>query len=149
MWWIRSRRTARHSLDTALAERLIEGRGAPADAPADQHALARLLEVAASPGSEQELAGEVAAAAMYVQVTEDQARARRVARRSIAAVACVLAVGSIVWWGSIASRPPHTAVPARFGVPAVHDAVPAPDISAVHPEQPGNNPRRQNGHSAR
>jgi hypothetical protein len=149
MWWIRSRRTARHSLDTALAERLIEGRGAPADAPADQHALARLLEVAASPGSEQELTGEVAAAAMYVQVTEDQARARRVVRRSLAAVACVLAVGGIVWWGSMASCPPRTAVPARFGVPTVHDAVPAPDISAVHPGQPGNHPRRQNGYSAR
>ncbi len=133
---IRSRRRARRCLDADSAEGLLAGRGAPPGAPAGQQALARLLELAAGPGSEQELAGEVAAAAMFVQVTS-RARSRRAARRVLAAVACVLAVGGAAVYGSAVSPPPHTTVPVQFGVPALRHAVPAPDVTAVPSRQPG------------
>jgi hypothetical protein len=134
---IRSRRRARRALDADSAEDLLAGQGAPPGAPAGQQALARLLELAAGPGSEQELAGEVAAAAMFVQVIS-QARSRRAAaRRVLAAVACVLAVGGAAVYGSVVSPPSHTTVPVQFGVPVLRYAVPAPDVTAVLSRQPG------------
>ena len=144
---IRSRLRARRSVDAESAEGLLAGRGVPPEAPAGQHALARLLELAARPGSEQELAGEVAAAAMFVQVTS-QARSRMAARRVLAAVACALAVGGAAVYGSVVSPPPHKTVPIQFGVPALRHAVPAPDVTAVpsrQPEKPQVHPEGQAG----
>ena|ERR1700730_5712186 len=70
---------ARRCLDAAGAEGLLAGRGVPAQAPAGRQALARLPEIAAGPGSDQELAREAAAAA-FVRVVSP-IRSRRTARR--------------------------------------------------------------------
>jgi hypothetical protein len=131
-----SRLRARRSLDAASAERLLAGRGVPPGAPAGQYALARLLEIAAGPGSEQELAGEVAAAAVFVQVTS-QVRSRMVVRRVLVAAACALAVGGTVGYASVVSPPLHNkVVPVQFGAPASHHPVQAPAVS-VPSRQPG------------
>jgi len=126
-------------LDATSADELLAGRGVPADAPAGQHALARVLEIAARPGTEQELAGEVAAAAMFVQVVA-QARARARARRAVAAAACALAVGgaAVAAAAVAAPAPPRTAMPARFGIPGWDPAVRTPaarDVPARHRHQ--------------
>jgi len=145
---IRSRVRARRSLNAESAEGLLVGWGVPPEAPAGQQALARLLELAAGPGSERELAGEVAAAAMFVQVTS-QVRSRRAARRVLAAVACALALGGAAVYGSVVSPPPHKTVPVQFGVPALRHAIPAPDVTAARWRQPGKphvQPQGQAGH---
>ena len=146
---IRSRLRARRSVDAESAEGLLAGRGVPPEAPAGQQALARLLELAAGPGSEQELAGEVAAAAMFVQVTSQVRSRRAAARRVLAAVACAFAFGGVVVYGSVVSPPPQKTVPVEFGVPALRHAVPAPDVTAVpsrQPEKPQVHPGAQAGH---
>ena len=133
---------ARRSIDAASAEALLAGRGVPADAPAAQQALELLLEVAAGPGSEQELAGEVAAAAAFVQVTS-KARSRSVTRRVLAAAACVIAAGGAAAYAGTASapRPDRTppslrsTAPVPFGVPVAPHANPAPHVTAGPPPQ--------------
>jgi len=133
---IRPRCRARRRLDAAIAEGLLAGRSTPAEAPAAQQALARLLEVAAAPGSEQELAGEVAAAAMFVQVTS-RARSRRTIRRVAAAVACAVALGGAGVYASAMPPPSHRTEHVRFGVPALRHTLPAPDVSVVPSRPPG------------
>jgi len=123
--WFLSRLRARGSLDAVSAEALLAGRGVAPGAPADQQALAQLLEIAAVPGSPQELAGEVAAAAMFVQVIS-QARPHRTARRVLVVAACAVAVGGTAVYASVAPAPHHKVTPAPFGVPAGHHAVPSP-----------------------
>jgi hypothetical protein len=148
--------SARRSMDAAAAEALLAGRGVPGDAPAAQQALALLLEIAARPGSEPELAGEVAAAAAFVQVTS-KARSRSVTRRVLAAAACVIAVGGTAAYAGTASAPLrkmtppslHRSAPVPFGVPAAPYAVPAPRVTGDPSPQPGRqriNPRGQTGH---
>jgi hypothetical protein len=123
--WFLSRLRARRTLDAASAEALLAGRGVAPGAPADQQALAQLLEIAAGPGSAGELAGEVAAAAMFVQVTS-KARPHRTARRVLVVAACAVAVGGTAVYASVAPAPHHKMTPAPFGVPADHHAVPSP-----------------------
>jgi hypothetical protein len=146
---IRSRLRARRSLDAESAEGLLVGRGLPPEAPAGQQAVARLLELAAGPGSEQELAGEVAAAAMFIQVTSQVRSRRAAARRVLVAAACVFAVGGAAAYGSVVSPPPHMTVPVQFGVHALRHAIPAPDVAAVpsrQPEKPQVDPDDQASH---
>ena len=123
--WFLSRLRARGSLDAASAEALLAGRGVAPGAPADQQALAQLLEIAAAPGTARELAGEVAAAAVFVQVIS-QARPHRTARRVLVVAACAVAVGGTAVYASVAPPPHHKMTPAPFGVPADHHAVPSP-----------------------
>lgn len=123
--WFLSRLRARRTLDAASAEALLAGRGVAPGAPADQQALAQLLEIAAGPASAGELAGEVAAAAMFVQVTTSQARPHRTARRVLVVAACAVAVGGTAVYASVAPAPHHKMTPAPFGVPD-HHAVPSP-----------------------
>lgn len=139
---------SRRSLTAATAEGLLAGRGVPGGAPAGQQALARLLEMAAAPGSEQELAGEVAAAAGFVQVTS-QAASRGVIRRVLAAGACVIAVGGAAAYASVVSHPPHKMAHVPFGVPATPPAAPAPRVTGSPPPQWGRlriNPQGQSGY---
>jgi len=143
-----SRLRARRSLDAASAEGLLARRGVPPGAPAGQHALARLLEIAARPGSEQELAGEVAAAAVFVQVTA-QVRSRKAARRVLLAAACVLAVGGTAVYAGVVSPPLRKMAPVPFGVPASRHTVLAPAVTGVPSRQPGKlhvHPKDQSGH---
>jgi hypothetical protein len=138
--WILSRLRARSSLDAASAEGLLAGRGVPSGAPADQHALARLLEVAAGPGTERELAGEVAAAAMFVQVSS-QGKPHRTARRALVVAACAVAVGGTAVYASVVPVPHHKMAPVPFGVPAGHHAVSGSPAS-VAPSRPPATSRR-------
>jgi hypothetical protein len=128
--WFLSRLRARRTLDAASAEALLAGRGVAPGAPADQQALARLLEIAAGPGSARELAGEVAAAAVFVQVVS-QARPHRTARRALVVAACAVAVGGTVVYASVAPAPHHKIAPIPFGVPADHHAVQSPAAHSV------------------
>ncbi len=114
--WFLSRLRARRTLDAASAEAL----------------LAQLLEIAAGAASPRELAGEVAAAATFVQVIS-QARPRRTARRVLVVAACAVAVGGTAVYASVAPAPHHKMTPAPFGVPADHHAVPSP---AAHSNPP-------------
>ena len=92
---ILSRLREPRSPDAAYARALFAGRRLPRGAPASQQALARLLKAAAAPGTARELAGEVAAAAAFVQVTS-QPKPRRNTRRLLAAAACAIAVGGTI-----------------------------------------------------
>src|SRR5215467_8782429 len=117
---ILSRLRARRSLDAASAEALLAGLGVPAQAPADQQALARVLEAAAAPGREKELAGEVAAAAAFVQAISE-VKPRRAVRRAVAAVACVVVVGGTAVYAGVVASPHHNKmVVVPYGVPAAH-----------------------------
>jgi hypothetical protein len=136
---ILSRLRARQCLDAAAAERLLAGRGVPGDAPAGQRALARALEVISGPGTEPELADEVAAAAAFVQVTS-QGRARRRPGRVLAAVACAIAVGGTAAYGAL-SPGHHKAAPMPFGVPASRHVVPAPRVTPTPHGEPQAHPK--------
>ncbi len=143
-----SRLRARRSLDAARAEALLAGRGVPSEAPADQHALAQVLEIAGGPGSAQELAGEVAAAAAFVQVIT-QVKARKPARRALAAAACAVAVGGTAVYAIVMPSPHHNTAPVPFGVPAAHRTVQAPAVTRVPSRQPWKrqtHPKAQSGH---
>ena len=68
-----SRQSGSAPLTAADTERLLDGHGAPREAPAVQHAIAALLGSAAGPPNDQELAGEVAAVTAFVQATRERA----------------------------------------------------------------------------
>lgn len=133
---IMSRFRALRSPDAVCARALFAGRRLPHGAPAGQQALARLLEAAAGPGTSQELTGEVAAAAAFVQVT-NQPRPRRRTRLALAAAACAVAVGGAAVYATVMPSPHHKMVPVPFGVPASHHRVPAPAATRVPPRLPG------------
>ena len=142
--WFLSRLRARRSLDAASAEALLAGRGIPPGAPADQQALAQVLEIAAGPGSAQELAGEVAAAAVFVQVTT-QAKPHRSARRALAVAACAVAVGgTAAVYATLAPAPHHKIAPVPFGVPAEHHTLPATTAPPRPPGRPTASPGHRN-----
>jgi hypothetical protein len=132
---ILSRLRALRSADAACARALFAGQGLPPRAPARQQALADLLEAAAGPGTAQELAGEVAAAAAFVQVTS-QHKPRRTTRRVLVAAACAVAAGGTAVYATVLPSPHHKTVPVPFGVPASHHMVPAPAATRVPPRLP-------------
>ena len=140
---ILSRFRSRRSPEVACARALFAGQRLPPGAPASQQALARLLRAAAAPGTARELAGEVAAAAAFVQVTS-QRKPRRNVRRVLAAAACAVAVGGTAVYAGVAPSPHHKMVPLPFGVPA-HHAAPAPAASRMPPRRPGRSPARPPG----
>src|SRR5258707_13184356 len=123
---------ARRSLDWVTAEGLLAGRGVPGNSPPGQHALARMLEIAAGPGSEEELAGEVAAAAAFVQVNS-QVRARHLTMRALAAAVCAIAVA-----GAIAhrARPPGTPRGSPGQCPSPHQPVLGAPVTRTPARQP-------------
>lgn len=131
-----ARLRARRSLDAARAEALLAGSGVPPGAPADHQALARVLEVAARPGTAQELADEVAAAAAFVLLAS-QVKPRKTARRAMAAAACVVAVGgSVAVYATVLPSPHHKVVPLPFGVPAAHPTAQAPVVRTAPSRRP-------------
>jgi hypothetical protein len=110
-------------LTPADAERLVAGRGAPREAPAVQHALADLLDSAAGPASEDELAGEIAAIAAFVLVTAE--RGTRSTRFRVpvphAVAACVAAAVIAAFSGAAADilpAPVQEMAHTTFGAPA-------------------------------
>ena len=134
---IRSLLRAVRSPDAACARALFSGRGLAPGAPPGQQALARALEAAAGPGTAEELAAEVAAAAAFVQVTS-QRKPRRTTRQVLAAAACAVAVGGTAAYAIAVPSTHRTTMPVPFGVPRMHHAAP---VTRVPPRLPG---RQQN-----
>ena len=138
---------SRELLDTMTAEGLLEGRGVPPQAPAGHQALDRLLQTAASPPSQRELADQAAAVAAFVLTTTTRGSARR--RRSLAAgiaVAAVLAVGGTAAAG-VLPAPVQELAHRAFDAPAPHHASPLPG-SAPHTPRHGQHEQPAPGHSA-
>jgi hypothetical protein len=122
-------------LTAADADSLLAGRAVRSGVPAVQHALAVLLDSAAGPPSDQELAGEVAAVAAFMLVTSQrdvrrQTRFRTLARRGQAVAAVVGTSFALAFSGAAAA----SALPApiqelahkTFGAPAPRHSVLAP-----------------------
>jgi hypothetical protein len=142
------RLSSRESLGPAAAEGLLDGRGVPANAPAGQHALARLLEIAGGPGSDSELAGQAVAMAAFTRATAP-AGAHRSARRkrrplashltaklALCAGACVTALGGAAAYASALPAPLQELAHVTFGAPAPRHAAPAPHATSASPGQP-------------
>jgi len=100
-------------------ERLLAGHGADREAPAVQHAIAGLLDSAAGPAHDKELAGEGTAVAAFLQATGERA-ARSARSRARARRGQAIAVG-------IAA-----AVVVGFSGAAAADALPAPIQELAH-----------------
>ncbi len=123
-----ARRIIGRTLGAATAEELLAGRGAAPGAPASQQALARVLEIAAGPPTDGELAGEAAYVAAFVLATS-RAGTRRVAlprvlrtvvQLTLAVVVSLLAVGSTAaFTGQLPARIQELAHVA-LGAPAPH-----------------------------
>jgi hypothetical protein len=135
-----SRQTSIEPLTAAGIEWLLAGRGVHPEAPAVQHALARLLDNAAGPPTDQELAGEMAAVAAFMLVTGHcgarHARSlTRVLPRRIRAMAAAAGAGIVVAFSGAAAA---NALPApiqelahrTFGAPAPRHAILAPKVPA-------------------
>jgi hypothetical protein len=137
-----SRRTGSEPLTGADAERLLAGPGAHPEAPAVQYALARLLDYAAGPPTDKELAGEVAAVAMFMLVTGRRGarHARsgnrfRVLPRRIRAMAVAACAGIVVAFSGAAvanalPAPVQELAHRTFGAPAPRHAIRAPKVPA-------------------
>jgi len=126
--FLRRRRRSRQPLGATAAEELLAGRGAAPGAPASQQALARVLQIAAGPPTDRELADEAAYVAAFVLATSP-AGARRAAlplavrafvQLTMAVVAAVLVVGgTAAATGQLPARLQELAH-VTFGVPAPH-----------------------------
>src|SRR5215470_12892307 len=95
-------------LTAADTERLLARRGAHPEASAVQNAIAGVLDSAAGPVSDDELAGEVAAVATFVLVTDQRgthsARFRGRARRGQVIVVGVVASAVVAFSGAAAAN---------------------------------------------
>lgn len=140
-----SRRRHSEPLTAVDTERLLAGRGARSEAPAVQHALASLLANAAGPPTDQELAGEVAAVAVFLLATSRRnarhARSRNrflVLSRRIQVVTAVVGTGIVVAFSGAAVA---NALPApiqelahrTFGAPAPRYVILAPKVPTSSP----------------
>jgi hypothetical protein len=129
-----SRQRGSTPLTAADTERLLAGHGAHREAPAVQHAIARLLDSAAGPANDQELAGEVAAVAAFVVATGERAarsaRFRVRARRGQAIAAGIAAAVVVAFSGAAAAdalpAPIQELAHRTFGVPAPRPSAPLP-----------------------
>ncbi len=123
-----ARRIIGRPLGAAAAEELLAGRGAAPGAPASQRALARVLEIAAGPPTDRELADEAAYVAAFVLATSPAGTRRaalpRVLRTfvqlTLAVVVTLLAVGgTAAFTGQLPARIQELAHVA-LGAPAPH-----------------------------
>ncbi len=143
------RLSTRQLPDAASAEGLLAGRGVGPEAPVGQQALARLLEIAASPAIDWELAGEAAAVAAFARATSlagcRSAGARpgtvpafrSLARLALALTACVTALGSTAAVAGTLPAPVQELAHVTFGAPAPHHGVPVPRPAGGSSRQPG------------
>lgn len=108
--------------DEATAERLLSGHGVGPDAPPDQRALALVLEAAARPATEWELAGERAAVAAFLATAgKPRLLSRpRIGTRPLYRRIPVLAAAGVV------------ALVIAFGGTAAAGALPAPLQNVAH-----------------
>lgn len=129
-----SRRRGSTPLTAADTERLLTGHEVHPEAPAVQHAIAELLDRAAGPAKDQELAGEAAAVAAFVlaagERTTRSARFRTHARRGQAIAAGVAAAVVVAFSGAAAAdalpAPIQELAHRTFGAPAPRHSAPLP-----------------------
>jgi hypothetical protein len=129
-----SRQSGGTPLTAADAERLLDGHGAPREAPAVQHAIAGLLGSAAGPPKDQELAGEVAAVTAFVQASAERAarpaRFRARSRRGQAIAAGIAAALVVAFSGAATANvlptPIQELAHRTFGAPAPRPSAPLP-----------------------
>jgi hypothetical protein len=139
---------SREFLDTATAEGLLARRGVPSQAPAGHQALGRLLQTAASPASERELADQAAAVAAFVLTTTARKSTRR--RQGLAAgiaAAAMLAAGGSAAAG-ILPAPVQELAHRAFDAPAPQHASPLPGSTPHAPRhgQPASGRAATPGH---
>lgn len=131
-----SRRADSTPLTAVDTERLLDGHGAHREAPAMQHAIAGLLDSAAGPANDQELAGEAAAVAAFVQATERSRSARfRVRARPGQAIAAGIAAAVVFAFSGAAvanalPAPIQELAHTTFGAPAPQPSAPLPKATA-------------------
>ena len=132
-----ARSAGRRPLTAADTERLLAGHEARPEAATAHHLLAGLLDSAAGPASDQELAGEVAAVAAFVLVSGGGAprsawfrRAGAVGRRGPVIAAGIAAAMVVGLSGAAAAdalpAPIQELAHATFGAPAPRHSVPPP-----------------------
>ena len=140
------RRITRRPVGAAAAEALLAGRGAAPGAPASQQAMARVLETAAGPPTDRELADEAAYVAAFVLATSPAgtrpAMLPRVLRvlvqLTLAVAAGVLAVGgTAAYTGQLPARFQELAH-VTLGAPAPHHDSRLQPIARVVPGGPAN-----------
>ena len=141
-----ARRAGSQPLTTADTEWLLAGHGALPEAATTHHLLAGLLDSAAGPGSDQELAGEVAAVAAFVLVSGGRAprsawfrgagradRAGTAGRRGPVIAAGIAAAVVVGLSGAAAAdalpAPIQELAHTAFGVPAPLHTVPLPRVT--------------------
>jgi hypothetical protein len=138
-------RFTRRPLSAAAAEDLLAGLGAAPGAPAGQQALARVLEVAAGPPTDRELADEAAYVATYVLATSRVGTRRAVllhalrvfAQVTAAVTAAVVIVGATAaYTGQLPVRLQEIAH-AAVGAPAPHRGSPLPTVARLSPGRTG------------
>jgi hypothetical protein len=117
-------------LTAADTDRLLARHGAHSEAPAVQHAIAGLLDIAAGPPSDQELAGEVPAVAAFVLATSQRAiRSARAGRGRVIAVG-MMASAVVAFSGAAAANalpvPIQELAHTTFGAPAPRPPAPLP-----------------------
>jgi hypothetical protein len=132
------------------AHRLLARRGARSEAPAVQHAIAGLLDIAAGPPSHQEQAGEVAAVAAFVLATGDRATRSARARRGRVIAACIAASAVVAFSGAATANAlpaplqklahttfdaPAPRPPARLPIPPAGKPAPMPSPSSSSTSQ--------------
>jgi hypothetical protein len=135
------RRITRRPLSAAAPEELLAGRGAAPGAPAGQHALARVLAVAAGPPTGRELADEAAYVATFVLATSPVGTRRAVlshvlrviAQLTVTVAATITIVGATAaYTGQLPPRLQEMAHVA-LGAPAPHHGSPSPPVARFSP----------------
>jgi hypothetical protein len=129
-----SRQGASTPLTAADTERLLDGHGAHREAPAVQQAIAGLLDSAAGPASDLELAAEVTAVAAFMQASGKRAtrpawfRARGTRGQAIAAgiAAAVVVAFSGAAAADALPAPVQELAHRTFGAPAPRPSAPRP-----------------------
>lgn len=132
-----ARSAGRRPLTAADTERLLAGHEARPEAATAHHLLAGLLDSAAGPASDQELAGEVAAVAAFVLVSGGRAprsawfRGAGAAGRRGPVIAAGIAAAMVVGLSGAAAAdalpaPIQELAHATFGAPAPRHSVPPP-----------------------
>jgi hypothetical protein len=125
-----ARRAGRQPLTTADTEWLLTGHEARPEAAMTHHLLAGLLDSAAGPASDQELAGEVAAVAAFVLVSGGRAPRSAAGRRGPVIAAGIAAAFVVGLSGAAAAdvlpAPIQELAHTTFGAPAPLHSGPLP-----------------------
>jgi hypothetical protein len=132
-----ARRAGNRPLTAADTERLLEGYGLRPETATTHHLLAGVLDSAAGPASDQELAGEVAAVAAFVLVSGGRAprsgRLGAAGRRGTVIAAGIAAALVVGLSGAAAAdalpRPIQELAHTTFGAPAPRPSVQLPNAT--------------------